>query len=75
MFDGGRAEFNPVEDGRVHDVNASINSVAHEFDWFLDKAVDSRRVIGLVDDDSVLGWFFHLCDYDGTFIAMALVEI
>ena len=40
----------------------------------LDEAVDARRVVGLVDNDTVLARLLDLCDNDRTLLAVGLVE-
>jgi len=74
LFDGGRAQFNAVEDTGVQEVDTGVNSVTDELNRLLDETVDARWVVRLVDDDTVLGGFIHLGDDDGSFITMTLVE-
>ena len=53
LLDGGRAQFDALQDRGVQDIDTSIDAVADELDGLLDEAVDARGVIGLVDYDTV----------------------
>lgn len=74
LLNGGGAQLNAVQDTGVHDVDTSVNTVADELDGLLDEAVDARGVVGLVNDDTVLGGFVDLGDNNGTLLAVGLVE-
>lgn len=69
------AKLNAVQDGGIEDVHAGIDTVADELDGLLDEAVDARGMVGLVDNNTILGRLLHLGDHNGTLIAVALVEI
>lgn len=75
LLDRSGAKLNAVQDGGVEDVHAGIDTVADKLDGLLDEAVDARGVVGLVDNDTILGGLLHLGDHNGTLIAVALVEI
>lgn len=75
LLDGCGAKLNALQDGGVEDVHAGVDTVADELDGLLDEAVDARWVVGLVDNDTVLGRLLHLGDNDGTLIAVALVVL
>lgn len=75
LFDGGGAELDTTEYGRVEDVDAGVDAVADELDRFFDEAVDAGGVVGLVDDDAVFGGFFDLGDDDGAFLTVGPVEV
>lgn len=53
FLDGSGAELDALENGSIEDVHASINTVANVLNWLFDESVDSRGVIGLVDDDTI----------------------
>lgn len=74
LFDGGRAQFNAVENTGVQEVDTGVDSVTDELNRLLDETVDARWVVRLVDDDTVLGGLIHLGDDDGSLITMTLVE-
>lgn len=73
-LDGGWAELNTVENGWVENVDTSVDSVSYELDWFLNESVNARGVSWLVDNDTVLAWFFNLGDDDGSLLSMGFVE-
>ena len=74
LLDGGRAQLDAVQNRRVEDVDTSVDAVSDELDGLLDEAVDARRVVGLVDNDTVLARLLDLCDNDRTLLAVGLVE-
>lgn len=74
LFDGGRAQVNPLEDTGVQKIDTGVDSVTDELDWFLDEAIDARGVVWLVDDNTILGGLIHLGHHDGSLITMVLVE-
>lgn len=74
LLNGSGAQIDAVENRSVQNVEASVDTVADEFNGLLDESVDARRVGGLVDDDTILGGLFDLGDADGTLIAVRLVE-
>ena len=74
LLDGGGAELDAVEDRGVEQVEAGVDAVADELDGLLDETVDARGVVGLVDDDAVLGGLLDLCDDNGALVAVGLVE-
>jgi hypothetical protein len=74
LFYGRRAQLDALEDGGTEDIDTSIDAVSNEFDRFLDKSVNSRRVIGLVYYDTVFRGFFDLSNHNCTFLAVLLVE-
>lgn len=53
LLDGGRAQFDALQDRGVQDIDTSVDAVADKLDGLLDEAVDARGVIGLVDYDTV----------------------
>lgn len=59
---------------RIENVDTSIDLVADEFLWLFHKAVDAGRV-GMIDNDTVFGRVVDLGNDNGTFVAMAQVEI
>lgn len=75
LFDGGRAQFDAVENTWVQEVDTGVDSVTNKLDRLLDETVDAGWVVGLVNDDTVLGGLIHLGDDDGSLIAMVLVEL
>lgn len=75
LLDRSRAKLNAVQDGGVEDVHAGIDTVADELDGLFNEAVDARRVVRLVDNDTILGGLLDLGNHNGTLIAVALVEI
>lgn len=75
LLDRGRAQLDTGEDRGVENVHAGVDAVADELDGLLDKAVDARRVVRSVDNDTVLGRLLDLSDDDGALIAVGLVEI
>lgn len=74
LLDRGRAQVDAVEDRGVEDVDAGVDAIAHKLDGLLDEAVDSRRVVRFVDDDTVLGRLLYFSYHDGSLVAMGLVE-
>ena len=75
LLDRCGAELNAAQNAGVEDVDTGVDTVADELDGFLDEAVNSRGVAGLVHNDTVLGRLLHLCDNDGAFVAVLLVEL
>lgn len=75
MLDGCGAELDALENTGVQDVDTGVDTVADELDGLLNETVDARGVVGLVDNDTVLGRLLDLCDNDGTLITVSLVEI
>lgn len=75
LFDGGGAEFDTLENAGVEDVDSGVDAVTDKLDWFLDEAVDAGGVVGLVDDDTVLGGLLDLGDDDGALFAVGFVEV
>ena len=75
LLDRGGPELDPAQDGRVEDVQARVDPVPDELDRLLDEAVDPGRVRGSVHDDAVLGRLLHLGHHDGSFVAVAPVEV
>ena len=75
LLDGGGAELDALQHGRVEDVDARIDAVANELDGLLDEAVDAGGVVGLVHDDTVFAGFFDFGDDDGSLFAVRLVEL
>ena len=74
LLDRGRAELNAVEHRCVEDINTGINAVADELDGLLDEAVDAGGVVGLVNNDTVLGRLLHLGHNNSALVAVRLVE-
>lgn len=74
LFDGGRAQFNAVENTGVQEVDTGVNSVTDELNRLLDETVNARWVVRFVDNDTVLGGLIHLGDDDSSLITMTLVE-
>lgn len=75
LLDRGRAQLNALQNGGVEDVQAGVDAVADVLDGLLDETVDARRVVGLVDNYTVLGGLLDLGDDNGTLIAVVLVEL
>lgn len=75
LLDGGWAKLDALEDTGVQNVDTGVDTVANEFDGFLDKAVDARGMVGLVDNYTVLGGLVDLGNNDGTFVTVGPVEI
>lgn len=75
LLDRGRTELNPIKDRGIEDIHAGVDSIADKLDGLLDKAIDERGVARLVNNDTVLGRLLNLGDNNGTFLAMALVEL
>ena len=75
LLDRSGAELDAVQNAGVEDVDTGVDTVADELDGLLDETVDSRGVAGLVHNDTVLGRLLHLCDNDGAFFAVLLVEL
>lgn len=53
LLDRGRTQLNALQYTRVQDVHTGINAIADELDRFLDESVDTRGVVGLVDDNTI----------------------
>jgi hypothetical protein len=53
LLNGGRAQFDALQDRGVQDIDTSVDAVADELDGLFNEAVDARGVIGLVDYDTV----------------------
>ena len=75
FLDRRRAQFDALEHRCVEEVEAGIDTVADKLDGLLDKAVDARGVVGLVDNDTVFRGLLDLCDDNGALIAVAAVEL
>lgn len=75
LLDRRGTELDALENGGVEDVHAGVDAVADKLDGLLDEAVDARGVVGLVDNDTILGRLLHLGDHNGTLVAVALVEL
>lgn len=74
LLDGSGAQINAVEDRSVQNIKAGIDTVANKFDGLFDESIDTRGVVGLVDNDTILGGLFNLGDTDGALVAVRLVE-
>lgn len=76
LLDRGRAVLlNAVQDGSVENVQTGVDAVANELDGLLNEAVNPRRVVGLVDNDTVLGGLLDLGHDNGALVAVGLVEL
>jgi len=75
LLDGCGAELDALENTGVQDVDTGVDTVADELDGLLNETVDARGVVGLVDNDTVLGGLFDLGDDNGAFVAVLLVEL
>lgn len=75
LLNGCRAELDALEHAGVHDVDTGVDAVADELDGLLDETVDFGGVARLVDYDTVFGGLFDLCDDNGAFVAVLLVEL
>lgn len=74
LLDGGGPQVDALQDGGVEDVDAGVDAVADELDGLLDEAVDAGGVVGLVDDDAVLGGLLDLGHHNSALVAVGLVE-
>lgn len=74
LLDRRGPQLDALEDRRVEDVDAGVDAVADELDGLLDEAVNARGVVGLVDNDAVLGRLLDLGHDDGALVAVRLVE-
>lgn len=75
LLDGGRAKLDALKNGGVENVHAGIDTVADELDGLLNESVDTGGVVWLVDNHTVLGGFFDLCDNNGALVSVAAVEL
>ena len=75
LLDGSGSEIDAVEDARVEDVDASVDAVAHELDWFLHEAVDARRVAWFVNNDAVFGGLLYFRNDDCSLVAVGFMEV
>jgi len=75
LLDRGGAQLDTLQDAGVEDIDAGIDAVADELDRLLDEPVDARGVVGLVDDDTILGWLLHLGHHDRALVPVLLVEL
>lgn len=75
LFNRGGSEIDSLEHARVENVDTGIDSVSDELNGLLDEAVDSRRVVWLVDNDTVFRWLLDLGDDNGSLLAVCLVEV
>ena len=75
LLDGGRAEFDALQDAGVENVDTSVDAVTHELDGLLNEAVYPRWVVGLVDNNTILGGLLHLGHHNCALIAMLFVEL
>lgn len=75
LLNGGGTEFNSLQNRGVEDVHASIDTVADELNGLLDESVDTRGMVGLVNDNTVLGGLFDLGHHNGSLVAVVLVEL
>jgi hypothetical protein len=75
LLDRGGAQLNAIKDGRVEDVDTSVDAVTDEFDGLLYETVDARGVVRPVNNDSVLTRLFDLGDNNGTLLAVSLVVV
>lgn len=73
LLNRSRLELDPVENGRVEEVDAGIDSVADELDGLLDESVDDGRV-GLLDNDTVGRGLGNLGHHDGTLASVSAME-
>lgn len=54
LLNGSGTELDTVQYRRVENVDTGVNAVSNELDGLFYKAVDARRVIGLMNDDTIL---------------------
>ena len=75
LFDRGRSKLDTLQTAGIEDIYAGVDAVTHEFDWFLDKPINSRRMAWLVDKHSVFRRFLNFGDYNGSFVSMSFVKV
>lgn len=74
LLDGCRPQLNALEHRGVEEVQPGVDPVPHELDGLLDETIDAARLVGLVDDDTVLGGLLDFGDDDGALVAVVAVE-
>ena len=74
LLNGCRLELDAVEHGGVQDVDSGIDAVADELNRLLYEAVDTGCVVGLMDDDTILGRLLNLGHNNCALVAVRLVE-
>jgi hypothetical protein len=75
LLDAGGLELDALQYRRVEYVYSGVDAVSDELDGLLDEAVDAAGVVGLMDDDAVLGRLLDLGDDDGALFAVGLMEL
>lgn len=60
LLDGRRLGLDPLEDGRVEDVDTGVDFVAHKHLWLLHKLGNLSVLLG--DHHTILRWLFHFGD-------------
>lgn len=75
LLNRGRAQLDSRENRCVQNVDTGVDAVSNELDRLLDEAVNTRRVVGLVNDDTILGGLLDLGDNDGALVTVCLVEV
>lgn len=53
--------FDPVQDGRREDVDASVDLVRHELSWFFQVSFDQTSGL-VIDDHTILAGLVHFGD-------------
>ena len=69
-----RAQFDSREDGRIQDVDASVDAVAHKLNRLLDEAVNTRGMIRFMNDNTIFAGLLNFGDNDCTLIAVGFME-
>lgn len=74
LLNGCWAKLDTLQDRGVKDINAGINTITNELHRLLNKTVDSRSMVWLMNNDTILRWLFDFCNYNCAFISVCLVE-
>lgn len=74
LLDRCGTQFDALENRGIEDVQTSIDTVADEFDRLLNEALNTRGVVRLVNDNTILRRLLNLSHNNGTLVTVALVE-
>lgn len=74
MFDRCGTQLNALQYGGIKDVDTSIDAVSDELYGFLDESINTRGVVGLVNDDTVFRRFLDFGNDNCSLVAVGFVE-
>ena len=74
LFNRRRPQLDPLQDIRVENVDAGIDTIRDEFNGFFNETFDGCG-LGFHHDDAVFAGFFDFSDDDGALLAVFFVEL